>query len=147
MTARALCRDRYCEWLDAQALRFGFASELAALADRAKGGVLNDTPPVELWHEILPTVRIVERVREQFGATTLHSAYRSPTYNLAVGGEDRSLHMAHRAIDFVCATGTPKAWAAYLRALRDQGVFTGGIGTYATFVHVDTRGTLADWVG
>lgn len=147
MTAHALRRDRYREWLEAQGLQFDFAPELADLADHSRGGVLNDTPALELWHEILPTVRIVEKVREEFGATTLRSGFRSPKYNLAVGGEDLSLHMANKAIDFHCASGTPKAWAAYLRELRDAGVFTGGIGTYGTFVHVDTRGTVADWTG
>jgi uncharacterized protein YcbK (DUF882 family) len=141
----ALRRLRYAEWLAARGLRFGFDAEIAALANRFTKGVKNDTPPVELWHEILPTVKVVESVREHFGATTVNSAYRSPMYNAAVGGETKSLHMRNNAVDFVCATGTPEQWAAYLREQRRAGAFRGGIGTYKTFVHVDTRGTNADW--
>lgn len=148
MTARALRRDRYREWLEAQGLRFNFGAELAALADNVNKGVQNDTPSVEIWHVMLPTIRLVEKVREEFGPTTIRSGYRSPKYNASLDDSaELSLHMANKAIDFSCATGTPKAWAAYLRELRDAGVFTGGIGTYGTFVHVDTRGTIADWTG
>jgi N-acetylmuramoyl-L-alanine amidase len=48
-----------------------------------------------------------------------------------------------------CKTGTPEDWARFLRDKRATGVFTGGIGTYTRqgFVHVDTRGTVADWSG
>lgn len=149
MTGHALRRTRYAEWLAAVGIRFGFAEEVPALATRTAKGLSNDTPPVELWHAIVPTLRVLERVREQFGATTVHSAYRALGYNLAVGGVGDSQHSQNTAVDFACATGTPADWAAFLRALRTDGVFTGGIGTYATkgFVHCDTRGTVADWVG
>jgi uncharacterized protein YcbK (DUF882 family) len=145
--ARELRRDRYRDWLAAQGLRFGFAGEIASLADRTRDGVQNDTPPVAAWHEIVPTVRVVEKLREKFGATEIRSAYRSPEYNRAVKGEADSFHMRNKALDVSCATGTPEQWAAELRALRSAGVFSGGIGTYATFVHVDTRGYQADWRG
>lgn len=145
--ARTARRDRYAEWLTAQSLRFGFPAEIAALADRTARFVQNDTPPVEVWHRIVPTLRVVERVREQFGATTIHSAYRSASYNLAVGGVGDSRHAQNDAVDFSCKEGTPKEWALFLRGLRAEGVFAGGIGVYGTFVHVDTRGHTADWVG
>ena len=107
--------------------------------------VRNDTPPVELWHRMIPTLRLVERVREEFGPTTINSAYRSRSYNLAIGGVGDSRHSQNDAIDFRCRNGTPAEWAAFLREHRDAGVFKGGIGVYRTFVHVDTRGTNADW--
>ena len=147
MTEHALRRARYQDWLTAQSLRYGFDAEVATLAARERNGVFNDTPPLERWHHILPTVRLVERVRDQFGATTLHSAYRSLTYNLAIGGAGDSRHTHNDAIDFACAQGQPRDWAAFLHTLRDSGAFTGGIGVYGTFVHVDTRGYNADWTG
>lgn len=145
MTARELRRERYREWLEAQLVRFNFPRELTALADNVTKGVQNETPAVELWHHIVPTLRLLERVREQFGATTIRSGYRSPKYNAAVGGEELSLHMTNKAVDFACATGTPVQWAEFLREQRRQGVFAGGIGLYPTFVHVDTRGVNRDW--
>lgn len=147
MSAHALRRDRYREWLASQGVRFGFDREIAHRADAVDGTVPNDTPPVERWHRIIPTVRVVESLREAFGATTINSAFRSKEYNAAVGGEDASLHMENNALDVRCATGTPAQWAEFLRGRRRDKAFMGGIGTYATFVHVDTRGVNRDWVG
>lgn len=147
MSAHALRRDRYREWLAAQALRFGFDREIAARADAVTGTVRNDTPPVELWHRIVPVARVAALLREQFGPTTVNSAYRSPDYNAAVKGERASRHMQNDALDLRCATGTPDQWADFLREQRRAGVFVGGIGVYRAFVHVDTRGLNADWSG
>lgn len=146
-SAHALRQARYREWLHAQGVRFGFADEVPALANNRRLAVSNDTPPVERWHAMLPTLRVLERVRERFGPTTVNSAYRSLAYNTAVGGVGDSRHSQNDAIDFRCANGTPTEWAAFLRGLRSEGVFRGGIGTYRTFVHVDTRGHNADWTG
>ncbi len=148
MSDLALRKLRYREWLDAHAkAQYGFGGEIAALAGRVTKGVGNATPPVELWANIVPTIRLAEMVRAVYGATTINSAYRSPEYNAAVGGEQNSMHMKNLALDFSCATGTPAQWAELLHQKRREGVFKGGIGVYKTFVHVDTRGTNADWTG
>ena len=47
--------------------------------------------------------------------------------------------------DFALNEGNPGQWADRLKQLRQQGIFEGGIGIYKTFVHVDVRGTRADW--
>lgn len=148
MSDLALRRLRYREWLESHAkAQFGFAGEIAALAGRVTKGVGNETPPVELWANIVPTIGLVEMVRREFGPTTIHSAYRAPAYNAVIGGEKNSMHMQNRAIDFACANGTPAQWSEFLHAKRRDGAFKGGIGVYKTFVHVDTRGTNADWTG
>jgi uncharacterized protein YcbK (DUF882 family) len=147
MSAHADRIARYTEWLQSRGVRFGFADEVPRLATNARLAVTNDTPPVELWHRMVPTLRLVERVREQFGPTTINSAYRSRSYNLAIGGVGDSRHSQNDAVDFRCRTGTPAEWAAFLREHRAAGAFQGGIGVYRTFVHVDTRGTNADWTG
>jgi hypothetical protein len=55
-------------------------------------------------------------------------------------------HMQFRAVDFVAqGNSTPLDWANTLRSMRAEGLFLGGIRTYSTFVHVDTRGYNADW--
>jgi len=145
MTDRELQEARYREWLTAQGIRFGFDREVPALANRVSKGVRNSTPPVERWHRIVPTIRLLEQVRERFGALTVNSAYRDRLYNAAVGGVGDSLHAQNTAVDFVCATGTPADWFAFLNDLRTAGAFRGGLGLYRTFVHVDTRGTNATW--
>lgn len=144
--------ERYRAWLHAQNLRFGFADEIANYCNARKGGVKNDAPPEAMWPSILPTIRIVERIREEFGPTTILSAFRSKAYNEAVYREigarpTDSEHSRNTAIDFKCERGTPADWrrACWLR--RSQGKFVGGVGIYRTFVHVDTRGRNADWTG
>lgn len=109
---------------------------------------LNTDPPEELWPNIVPTVRVLEALRTRLGKPIiLHSVYRSPAYNRAIGGATGSMHMQFRAVDFhiVDANSGPADWAATLRSMRSAGVFRGGIGAYATFVHVDTRSTNADF--
>jgi uncharacterized protein YcbK (DUF882 family) len=147
VAAHDASRDRYREWLASQNLPFGFDAELAALADRVAKGITNATPPVDRWHRILPTVRVLEMVRQQFGPTTINSAYRSTTYNLAIGGVGDSRHAQNDAIDFSCRNGSPGQWGQFVRELRDAKVFVGGVGQYETFVHIDTRGTIATWTG
>lgn len=138
---------RYREWLEAHGLRFNFPAEVAALSAGERLAVANDIPPVEVWHAILPTLRVLELVRERFGPTVITSAYRSPAYNLVVSIARDSRHTHNDAVDFRCRTGSPAQWATFLRGLRDAGQFKGGVGVYQTFCHVDTRGTNADWVG
>lgn len=146
-TDHELRRLRYFEWLQAQNIKYNFAAELSNLADRVSKGVRNDTPPVERWHRIIPTIRLVESVREAFGPTILNSAYRSMAYNLAVGGVGDSRHSQNDALDISVIGVAPQRVAEFLLNLRANRKFKGGIGIYSGFVHVDTRGTNADWRG
>lgn len=150
LTLHAADREAYRAWLQTQGLRFGFADELADCADRVHLKVRNGTPPTDRWAVIIPTVRVLERIRERFGPCTITSAYRSPLYNATFFGQGAvrdSMHTRNIAIDFKCAEGTPAEWGAYARRLRAEGVFTGGVGVYRSWCHIDTRGTAADWNG
>jgi lysozyme len=40
---------------------------------------------------------------------------------------------------------SPPQWHAIAQQLRGEGLFSGGIGLYGSFVHVDVRGYNADW--
>lgn len=140
--------ERYAEWLDTQKLRHFRGREVAAMALNTRMAVKNDIPPVELWHRIVPTLRVLDDLRATLGyGLVIQSAYRSRAYNLAVGGVGDSQHTRNVAIDFRGLKGTPAEWAAALRQMRDSVRFIGGVGVYTTFVHVDTRGSNADWQG
>lgn len=111
---------------------------------------LNTDPPQALWSNIDATARVIDELRQRLGrAIVLSSVYRSPAYNDAIGGAGDSQHTHFRAVDF-SVRGSPLGpadWASALREMRSSGFFKGGIGVYATFVHVDTRGTNVDWNG
>jgi uncharacterized protein YcbK (DUF882 family) len=112
----------------------------------SKGFGLNTGPPRELWENILPTIKVLDRLRGTLGAPIrILSAYRSPAYNRSIDGALRSYHTQFKAIDFTAARGTPSIWAQELKEMRYEGDFNGGIGLYRSFVHVDTRGWKADW--
>ena len=141
-------RERFGEWLLSHGkAQFSFDAEISNLTNRSRGGIRNELPAFDLWPNILPTLRLVEKVREKFGPVTINSAYRGPAYNRAIGGAASSIHMKFQALDFYGSSGTPTLWADFLKTLRADGMFKGGIGIYKNFVHVDTRGTNADWKG
>jgi uncharacterized protein YcbK (DUF882 family) len=72
------------------------------------------------------------------------SAYRSYASNLEVGGALDSQHRRGRALDLRLPAALLEPVAERLQSLR-----FGGVGRYPThgFVHFDTRGTPANWVG
>lgn len=112
---------------------------------------LNTDPPKELWANVVPLVKVLDRVRADIGKPVkLISVYRSPAYNRAVGGAANSCHMRFIAADFtVVGDGDVRGWARAVHRLRDRNLFTGGIGVYPgrKFVHVDVRGHNVNWTG
>lgn len=107
----------------------------------------NTIPPSGLWRNIRQTVVALDKLRMVLGAPVhLTSVYRSPAYNTAIGGVPGSLHQEFKAADFYAKSiSGPSHWASVLKDLRSDGVFSGGIGVYDTFVHVDCRGTDIDF--
>ncbi len=133
------------------------------LYNRCRGnGIQNTVPPSRVWNNIAPTLAVLQRLRTDLGTPiNLTSVYRSPDYNGCVGGVANSFHSLRNdsksmtAIDFYANSGNPKAWTSKLRSYRGQTftnpatggnfIFRGGIGTYATFTHVDTRDYCANF--
>lgn len=90
-------------------------------------------------------VNVLQKIRGHFGkAVTITSAYRTPGKNKAVGGETYSQHLYGRAADIKVKGVAPNKVAAYAETLLKN---KGGIGTYSTFTHIDTRSTKARWKG
>ena len=90
-------------------------------------------------------VNVLQKIRTHFGKpVTITSAYRTPTRNKAVGGTTYSQHQYGTAADIKVKGTTPEKVAEYAETLLKN---KGGVGTYATFTHIDTRATKARWHG
>ena len=90
-------------------------------------------------------VKILQQIRDHFKApVTINSGYRTVTKNKAVGGAAYSQHLYGLAADIVVKGVAPKDVYAYADSLMP---YTGGVGLYATFVHVDVRKAKSRWKG
>ena len=106
----------------------------------------NSLAPRNLWDNVKPLVAAMDAVRDRLGhSVMLTNVYRNPEYNECVGGVAGSQHKEFKAADFVCHSGSSADWAEAAKAVRSDGGFSGGVGIYNGFVHVDVRGSNADW--
>lgn len=88
-------------------------------------------------------VRLLESVRKHFDRPIkITSGCRCEAHNRVVGDSPGSQHLRGRAADIV-VLGTP---AHLVAELADQ-LGAGGVGTYDTFTHIDTRHGKARWNG
>jgi len=93
------------------------------------------------------TVLLLEKIRAYYGKpVTIHSGYRTPSYNKKVGGAKNSQHLKGTAADFTVEGIAPlQVW----RDIHEGKIFgehLGGLGRYTTFTHLDT-GSRRRWVG
>jgi len=134
--------ETFAAWFTRQGFRHFKPHEFEHFFERR----LNDEPPRELWMNIVPTLRILDDLREVLGAPiTLNSTYRALPYNRSIGSSDGSQHVRFRAVDFKAAGYTPHEVFQILIQWRNAGKFVGGLGLYASFVHIDTRSNNSTW--
>lgn len=80
---------------------------------------------------------LLEDIREHFGKPVhINSAFRTASWNDAVGGSKYSRHLAGEAADIWVKDVNPQNVALYADSLLGE---TGGIICYTNFVHVDVR--------
>ena len=138
--------ESFQQYFDRQGFKYFKARELTWYFSRVRNGVRNSEPPREIWHSIIPTFRILDKLREKIGRPIIiSSTYRSPAYNRTVGSTNASQHVRFTAVDFSSPGATPAHLHSELLAMRNSGEWVGGLGRYRTFVHIDTRGRNATW--
>ena len=140
----------FTDWFNEQGFQHFGASEFTEYFAAKRNGVKNSEPPKRLWKNIVPTLRIVDELRESFGKPCrILSSYRSPDYNRKVGGAALSQHKEFTALDITIDGISPQRVYDRLIEWRKAGKFTGGLGLYPSsgFVHIDTRGNNATWRG
>ena len=139
----------YAQFLQRQRFRNITVRQIIEAHLKSRGNVRNTPPPKSLWKNIVPTLRVADRLAGELRAPLVEivSAYRSPAYNaLCAGARRDSMHKHNLALDLKYAT-SPRNVAQMADRMRDRGYFRGGIGRYGSFTHIDTRGENADWRG
>jgi len=92
----------------------------------------------------------LEVLRAELGDSQIQiiSGYRTPEYNLKVGGAAKSQHMQARAADIRVRGFSPwQVHATIERLIKADEMPEGGLGLYKTFIHYDIRGKHARWKG
>lgn len=137
----------YANYLNSLKMRNISAQEVIAAHAKERGSVWNMLPPRQWWTRMGYTLRVVDRISSEMRIPVkdVVSAYRSPAYNARCGGaKRRSWHQANVAVDVQFDTSARNVTSA-ARSLRDRGLFKGGVGSYSSFTHIDTRGTNVNW--
>lgn len=114
---------------------------------KCRRGIKNELPPKKMWKTIAPTLKALDEICQKSGIKVkkIISAYRSPKYNRAVRGNRGSYHMQNNAIDVTFSNVSNWRAAKTIKEFRNSGEFKGGVGTYRSFIHIDTRGENASW--
>ena len=105
-----------------------------------RGQEQNELPPDQLLPNLAKVALIADTLRAHCGyALTVISAYRTPDYNAAIGGDPNSFHMRGSALDLSpVAAGRALDLGKKAKALWNSQGQRWGLGVYSTFVHVDT---------
>ena len=134
-------------FLDRNSIEFFTAREVLFLGNSNSWLKLNTTPDPSLWPNILPALSAADELRRRLAKPIqILSGYRNAAYNRAIGGALRSQHTQFRALDLTAKVPIPEL-ARLAKQIRQEKIFTGGLGTYPGFIHLDSRPTNADWRG
>ncbi len=118
-----------------------------------KQNITFDNIPIQLRANIIPTMRVLDLLREDYGKPIIiNSTYRTAEYNNKINGTYNSLHLSFNAIDFTVVNkedlisiyNTLNIWDRTSNKFSFLPKPTGnfGIGIYKDFLHLDTRSIL-----
>ncbi len=107
----------------------------------------NYNVPTDVLRNLIELAKNLQVLRDEVKKPIkITSGYRPAELNAKVGGATKSRHITGQAADFKIEGYTPKQVAAIIEKLIAAGKMKqGGLGTYSTWVHYDTRGTAARW--
>ncbi len=114
---------------------------------KSKGTTWNTVPPKAWWKRMGYTLKVVDRIAREMNVSSVEvvSAYRNPSYNArCAGAKSGSWHQANVAVDVKFPVRASKVTST-ARELRDLGLFSGGVGGYWNFTHIDCRGKNVNW--
>lgn len=81
-------------------------------------------------------MNVLDNIRDHFNKPVIiNSGYRTPEWNMKVGGAKNSYHVKGMAADIVVKDVNPKQVAEYASSIMGDG----GVIRYTNFVHVDVR--------
>jgi uncharacterized protein YcbK (DUF882 family) len=134
-------------FLDRNKIKHFSAREVLFLGASNAWLKLNSVPEPSLWPNILPALSAADELRRRLGKPVqILSAYRNLAYNRAIGGARNSFHTQFRALDLTAKAPIPEL-ARLAKQIRLEKIFTGGLGVYPGFIHIDSRSANADWHG
>ncbi|MEP2776019.1 MAG: D-Ala-D-Ala carboxypeptidase family metallohydrolase [Luteolibacter sp.] len=139
--------NAYANYISSLKLKNITAQQVIGAHAKQRGSTWNCLPPKQWWTRMGYTLRVVDAVASSMkvGVKEIVSAYRCPEYNARCSGaKARSYHQANVAVDVQFHTSARNVTAA-ARSLRDRGLFKGGVGSYSSFTHIDTRGSNVNW--
>ena len=107
----------------------------------------NYNVPTDVLRNLIELAKNLQVLRDEVKKPIkITSGYRPAELNAKVGGASKSRHITGQAADLKIEGYTPKQIAAIIEKLIAAGKMKqGGLGTYSTWVHYDTRGTAARW--
>lgn len=140
-------KTEFQSFLDRNGIEHFTAKEVLYLGNSNSWLKLNAPPEPHLWPNILPALAAADELRRRLGKPLqILSAYRNAAYNRAIGGARNSQHCKFTALDLTAKAPIPEL-AALARQIRTEKLFTGGLGIYPGFIHIDSRGVNTDWRG
>ncbi len=119
-------RTQFDKFIDSLQLRFFTSGELLVRQYKDPNG----PPPLTMWHNIVPTIMVLEQLRAELGTPVkIICAYRNEAYNnnANAGRSKLSQHQAYGAIDFQTPGHPVEEIGALLRSWHDKRWFGSAI--------------------
>jgi hypothetical protein len=106
---------------------------------RTASGLANVPTDAEVKALTALAMTLLEPVRAKFGPVSIHSGYRGPAVNAAIGGSKTSQHMKGEAADFHCAGARLEDifdWVRLDSGLPFSQIILEGHGAEPTWIHL-----------